>query len=294
MIDLSIIIVSYNVRDYLKACLESLYEYTKDLNFEVIVVDNASTDNSADVVEQLFPQVHLFRHPNLGFGTANNYGAKLAKGKYLLFFNPDTQVFNNAIKLSFDQATVLPNLGALTCRLLYADKTIQPSGGYFPNLLRLWAWQLWIDELPLLDRLIKPVHPPASFYQQTFQPDWIMGAFMLLPKAAFAQIGGFDEKIFMYGEELELCYRLRRAGYSIHYSAHPSILHLQGKSSSSAYALINEVNGLKYFFRKHYPKWQQPWINLAFKVGALLRLLLFGIILQDAAKKIAYREILGA
>lgn len=291
MVDLSIIIVSYKVKDYLHDCLASIYKHTQGLTFEVIVVDNDSSDGTAETVEQSFPQVKLFRQPNLGFGVANNFAAKKATGKYLLLLNPDTLIFNNTFQLSLEQARSLPKLGAYTCRLLYQDKTIQPSGGYFPTLGRIFAWQLFFDDLPLLNWLIKPIHPPASFYTHSFSPDWIMGAFMLIPKEVFDKVGGFDEKIFMYGEELELCYRLKKAGLLIYYSAHPSIIHLQGKSSSSHYALVKEVAGLKYFAAKHLPRTHLPWVNLAFKLGSLLRLLLFGIILGNDAKRATYWEI---
>ncbi len=289
--DLSVIIVSYNTKDDLHACLDSVYSHTQDLQFEVIVVDNSSHDGSPDMVKQLFPQVKIIESPaNLGFGKANNLGAKQAKGEFILFLNPDTLFFNNALKLSIDQARALPKLGAFSCRLLNQDKSIQPSGGYFPTLISLYAWQLWIDEIPILNLFLKPVHPPASFYRRSFQPDWLTGAFLLIPTNLFRKLGGFDEHIFMYGEEL--CYRLRQNGSRIYYSHHPSIVHLQGKSSTSHFALVNEVKGIKYFFSKHYPSWQTFWVNLAFRLGSLLRLAFFGIIMGNGAKKAIYLDIL--
>lgn len=271
--ELSVIVVSYNTKDDLKNCLSSIYEQTHDLEFEVIVVDNASSDSSPAMVKALFPQAKLIQlNANLGFGTANNAGAKLATGKYLLFLNPDTLLFNNSLKLSLDQAKSLPVFGVLGIRLLFADKSIQPSGGYFPNFTRLLAWQLFIDDLPFLKNLIKPIHPDVSFFKHSFSPDWIMGAFLLTQKDTFKQTGGFDEKIFMYGEELELCYRIKKLKLKAYYLEHPSIIHLQAKSSSSHFALVNEVKGIKYFFQKHFPATYQPFVKIIFKIGALLRL----------------------
>lgn len=291
--ELSIIIVSYNTSAVLHDCLDSIYKETKDLNFEVIVVDNASSDGSPDMVERDFPQVKLIRQNiNPGFGVANNTGAQKAIGDWLLFLNPDTILFNNALKESLDAARELPKVGAFGCRLLFSDKTIQPTGGYFPTLFRLFAWHTALDEIPYLNKLIKPIHPSAGFYHRSFQPDWIIGAFMLIPKKVFSELDGFDKDIFMYAEELELCYRIKQKGYRIYYTDHPSIIHLQAKSSSSHFAMVKEVEGIKYFFTKHKPRWQRPYVNIIFKIGSLLRLVLFGIIMGDATRKATYLEIL--
>lgn len=292
-LDLSIIIVSYNTKKYLRDCLNSLYSNTRGVKFEVIVVDNHSTDGSQQMLAKHFPKVKLIKsQQNLGFGRANNLGAKQAKGKYLLFLNPDTLISPDSIKESIKLADQTSKLGALTIRLLFADSTIQPTGGYFPTLFRLLAWHTALDELPVLKHLIGPIHPPASFYTHSFEPDWITGAFMLIPSPVFNKVSGFDEHIFMYGEDLELCYRLKQLGYKVIYSNSPSITHLQSKASSSQFALISEITGIKYFYKKHKPSWQLPLVNIIFKLGSLLRLLLFGIILGDDAKKQAYHQAL--
>lgn len=292
-LDLSIIIVSYNTKKFLRDCLNSLYTNTKGVKFEVIVVDNRSTDGSQQMLVKHFPKVKLIRSDqNLGFGRANNLGAKQAKGKYLLFLNPDTLIAPDSIKESIELANQTTKLGAMTIRLLFDDGSIQPTGGYFPTLLRLLAWHTGLDELPILKQLLGPIHPPASFYTHSFEPDWITGAFMLIPNNIFKEVGGFDKQIFMYGDDLELCYRLKQQGRKVIYSSSPSITHLQSKASSSQFALTSEITGIKYFFAKHKPSWQQPLVNIIFKLGSLLRLLLFGIILGDDAKKQTYRQAL--
>jgi len=293
MKNVSIVIVSYNTKQDLSNCLGSIYKHTKNVDFEVIVVDNNSHDGSTTMITKKFPQVKLIKSgKNIGFGRANNLGASKAKGKYLLFLNPDTILSSNLIKQSYQIAERTDRLGAFSIRLLFADKTIQPSGGYFPNLIRLFSWHTAIDELPIINKLIKPIHPPVNFYQKTFEQDWITGAFMFTPKKVFTDLKGFDENIFMYGEDLELCYRLKKNGFKIVYFSSPSITHLQSKSSSSKFAILSEIKGVKYFFKKHKPPWQQPLVNLIFKLGSLLRLLLFGIILGDVSKKEIYQEAL--
>lgn len=290
--ELSIIIVSFNTRKLLRDCLRSIYKYTDNLKFEVIVVDNNSLDGSADLVAQRFPQVKLIRSAeNLGFGKANNLGAQKARGKFLLFLNSDTLIHDNAFKHALTQAETISELGAFTCRLLYEDGSIQPTGGYFPTLSRFFLWQLGLDDLPLLKNLIKPVHPGPKFYEHSFEPDWITGAFMLIPKKVFMDAKGFDPNIFMYGEDLELCYRLKQKQKKVIYSDFPSLTHLQSKSSSSQYALVNETKGISYFYQKHFPL-LSSWVHPGFKLGALLRLVFFGIIMGNDNKKKAYTQIL--
>lgn len=293
--DLSIIIVSYNTKNDLKNCLKSIYKYTTGFKFEVIVVDNNSLDGSPDMVAKHFPKVKLTRsRENLGFGKANNLGASIAKGGYLLFLNSDTLIDDNVFEYVLTQVKGIADLGAYTCRLLYADGSIQPTGGYFPNLLRLLMWHTALDELSLIKKTVKPIHPDISFYNQSFEPDWITGAFMIVPRSLFLKVKGFDPNIFMYGEDLELCFRLKKQNKRIVYSDFPSLTHLQNKSSSSQFAIVSEIKGIKYFFKKHYPAWQLIFVDLIFKLGSLLRYVLFGIMLGNEAKKKAYREAIRA
>jgi GT2 family glycosyltransferase len=290
---ISIITVSYNTKNDLDNCLNSLKPALNGISSEVIIVDNASTDGSLQMVKNDHPWVKLIKlKENLGFGKANNKGASVATGDYLLFLNPDTLLNTNTVKDSLKLAQKIPNLGAFTCRLLYADGSIQPSGGYFPTLFRLFAWHTALDEIPFLNFLIKPIHPAPYFYKKSFSPDWITGAFFLTPRKVFVDVQGFDPNIFMYGEELELCYRLKQLGKTIYYSDTPTLTHLQAKSSSSRFATLSEIKGLKYFFNKHKPKSQQLAANLLFKLGSLLRLTFFGIMLGNEEKRKTYSDAL--
>src|SRR5687767_579639 len=237
MPNLSIIIVSYNTKKVLKDCLSSLYKNTKELDFEVIVIDNASSDGSVTMIKKNFPKVRLILNKqNQGFGGANNAAAKLAKADYLLFLNSDTLISDNAITNTYNQALTTKNLGAISCQLLNKDASIQASGGFFPNLINVFTWQSGLDDLPilgdLLGLLIKPVHPQISFYKKNPKKlDWITGAFMIIPKKIYKKTGGFDESIFMYAEELELCFRIKKQNKKIYYFPESSIIHLGGQSA---------------------------------------------------------------
>lgn len=311
-LDLSVIIVSFNTKDITKQCLDSLYQFTSDLNYEVIVVDNNSTDSSTEMLSK-FESGHknfkLIRSTsNIGFGPANNLGAKEAAGEYLLFLNSDTLFIENCLPDCL-AASKNKKAVALSCYLLNRDLTIQPSGGFFPTLGRILTWQLFLDDLPIVGNKFKSIHPhaPGFFFMNRLtnrqsdrqevvrielKPDWITGAFMLIPRQLFKKVGGFDEKIFMYTEEMELCYRLRQIGGAVVLDPKSAIVHLGGASGSSHLAITAEVAGMLYFWKKHKPAWQLPGVKFAFFVGSLLRYFIFGIIKANATARQAYGQVL--
>ncbi len=312
---LSIIIISYNTKGLLKGCLTSIFSNDKFLDFslaikksekiptEIIVVDNNSQDESVAYLKKLEKNKKIkliLNKENLGFAKANNQGMKLAKGNYYLLLNSDTLILNCAISQTLLWLASHEEAGAATCQLLNKDKTIQPSGGFFPNLTRVFCWSFFLDDLPLFNKLVKPIHPHAdtfytkdSWYNQIREQDWITGAFFMIKKAAAQDSGYFDENFFMYAEELEWCYRLKQKGWKIYYLNNPAIIHLGGGSAKTPEgAIINEYLGLERFFQLHKPKWQFPLIKLLFKTNALARWLVFGIIGGSQEKKDVYQKAL--
>lgn len=293
--DLSIIIPSYNTKELLRACLESIYRETKRVSFEVIVVDSASRDGSAVMVKKEFPKVKLLElGQNLGYGAANNAGVKRSQGEWLLLLNSDTQILEGAIDKLWQEA--VPAGGQIKgtvfgCQLLNQDGSLQPSAGYFPNLGKVFSQMFFLDDLPLVKRFFHPYQQDQHhFYQKDQEVDWVTGAVLLLKKADFLTVGGFDEKIFMYAEEIDLCYRLKRLGRKVWYKSGAKVAHLKGGSSTDGFtaAVVGEYQGLVSFFRKHKPLWQLPILKILLASGALLRLGLFAII--DRRKKGAYEK----
>jgi len=295
---LSIIIPSFNTKIVLEGCLNSIHKYTKNLKYEIILIENGSKDGSLQYIKEYkktHPEVILIdAGENLGFGKANNLGAKKASGEYLLFLNSDTLLFDNALKEAVDDVKNNTKTGIYSCRLLNSDKSIQASGGHFPNLINLYAWQLFIDDLPIIGTWIPSFHPQKSAYDKDRQMDWVTGAFMIIPKKVFDEVGGFDENIFMYTEEMELSYRLKNLGYINYLKKSPSIIHLGGASGGSYLALTSEVKNMLYFWKKHFPSWQYPFAKFAFILGSLLRWLLFGIIKGDEKARRIYSDVLGS
>lgn len=295
----SIIIISYNTKDVTIDTLDSVYRHTKGIDFEVIVIDNDSQDGSVEALEQYAKSkanmVFKPTHKNPGFGTANNYGASLAKGEYLLFLNSDTLFEDDVLTKSIDYLSSKPDIGVYSCRLLNKDGSLQPSGGFFPTLFRVFAWQFFVDDLPILGKLIKSIHPSRSYYQKhPVLLDWVTGAFMIIPKNVFQKLKGFDEHIFMYTEEMELCYRSKKIGFTTQYHPDLHIIHLGGASSAevgSFFSITSEIQYTIYFFRKHKPKWQVPLVKLFIGMGSVARLVMFGIIKNNAIARRSYTHV---
>lgn len=296
---LSIIIISYNTAKLTLDCIKSIFldKGLKEIPFEIIVVDNNSHDESVQELKKLKDKITLIENKdNTGFGKANNQGVKIAQGNYILLLNSDTIILHSAISQSLDWLCSHPESSICTAQLLNKDKTIQASGGFFPNLANVLTWCLSLDDLPLINKIIKPIHPHTptfytkdKFYLSDHHQDWVTGAFLLTRKNLFDKVGGFDESYFMYGEEVELCYRIQKntTNNQVWYLIGPQIIHLGGASATSRLdPILNEYRGIISFFKKHKPKWQYPLVKLLLKINALIRAIihLSPIYLQACSK----------
>lgn len=259
---------------------------------EVIVLDNASTDGSAEMITNNFSQVKLIRNnENVGFGTGNNQAMKVAKGSYFFLLNSDAFVFEDTLERLLLWSKANPDTEVVGCRLMNGDGTWQPSWGYFPTLRRIIQMLLFIDSLPLIKGGIDSIHVRAlSRYDKDQSVDWVMGSCVLLKRQVFEKVGGFDEKYFMYGEEVEWMYRIKKAGFKISYASSVYCVHLQGGSSpDKSPAIIGEMRGWQYWFDKHNPNWQKKVLPYVIMIGCALR-----IVLKPAMKKyyiMAFREL---
>ena len=292
----SLLILSYNTKKLLADCLDSIYHHTKKVDFEVIVIDHNSQDGSVDLIKKYQKQKAnfkaIFKKDNPGFGTGNNNAAKQATGQYLLLLNSDTLFTYNLLLAIANKIDKVKSLGIYSVMLKNSDGSFQGSGGAFPNLCNVFAWQMGIDDIPLLSRLFSSFHPKADSPLYKSGLDWVTGAFMVIPKKVYDAVGGFDEKIFMYTEEMELAYRIKSLPKKVVYDSSESLIHLGGGSGGSFLALTSEVKYLIYFWHKHKPLWQLPIVRLTIFAGSLLRLLFFGIIKQNETYKKAYLEAL--
>jgi len=282
---LSIIIVNFNTSDLLRKCLNKIY---KALSFgriekesEVIVVDNASTDDSVSMVQKHFPKVKILKNnQNLGFAKANNQAIKKSAGEYILLLNSDTEVEKDALTHLLNVIKTDADTAVVGGKLLNPDGTTQPSAGFFPHLSKVFYWMFFIDDIPLINKLIKPYHvEDKSFYQKEQFVDWVTGACFMLRREIVDTVGIMDEDFFMYGEEMEWCYRIKKTGFKVVFTPIAQILHHQGASGGSSSAgILPEFKSLLYFYKKHKPSWQIPILSFFLRCGALLRIVIFGII----------------
>lgn len=253
MRDLSIIVVNWNAVGHLVTCLSSVSEAlaaNHGLSGEIIVVDNASTDGSALAVERRFPLVRLLKNEtNRGFASANNQAMQVAEGKYLLLLNPDTAMQTNTLRELVDFMEANPQAGAAGPRILNPDGSLQPSCSPSPSLLR----ELW--RLSHLDRI-----SPYGIYDMTSweldrdrEVEVLMGACIFLRRQALNKVGMLDEDFFVYTEEVDLCYRLRRAGWKLFWIPSAQLVHYGGQSTRQvAEAMFLQLYRSKVmFFRKH-------------------------------------------
>lgn len=291
---LSIIIISYNTADITVQCLKSvlLDKGLQQMDYEIIIVDNNSHDDSVEKIKKFEKSIKqkscklilITNKDNRGFGGANNQGIKIAKGNYVLLLNSDTIILHSAISQSLDWLSSHPEASICTAQLLNKDKTIQASGGFFPSLGNMFTWCFSLDDLPLVNKLIKPIHPHTpefythdNFYTKDHSQDWVTGAFMLTRKPLLDKVKGFDENYFMYGEELELAYRIKSATKQnqVWYLIGPQIIHLGGASAANQIdPILNEYRGFISFFKKHRPYWQLPTIRFLLKINAFVRFII--------------------
>lgn len=252
---ISIIIVNFQVPHFLSNCIRSLREATLFDNAEVIVVDNASQDDSQKIITSAFPEVRwVGLKTNLGFGKANNLGAREARGEFLLFLNPDTVVSENTLETCIRFMRSHPTAGIMGPKTLNPDGTLQAGcRRSFPTpMVAIWRFCG-------LSRLF-PKSKHFGRYNLTYldpdseaMVDAVSGSFMFTPRTLFIELGGFDEQFFMYGEDLDLCRRIRDKGFTVWYNPATTIVHFKGKSSErrSVRSRLAFYNAMILFSRKY-------------------------------------------
>lgn len=236
-------------------CLTSVVQGTEGVDCEIVVVDNASTNGSVHAVQERFPQVRLLvNSSNLGFAKAANQAIIESKGRYVLLLNPDTRPLDNAIGKMVDFMDSHSEVGALGCRLLNPDLSLQPSCFNFPTL------ETALYDALLLNWLL-PQSSTFGKYRLSFwkhdsvrEVDSVTGACLLLSRKAIEETGFLDERFFMYYEESDLCYRLKKKGWKIYFIPQAEVIHYFSKSIPvlSDWTVGRSMESMYYFFRKHY------------------------------------------
>lgn len=274
MIDVSIIIINYNGEDLLKECLSSIYQKTKDLTYEVIVVDNASNDGNIDDVVRSFPEVKLIRNKtNLGFAAANNVGLSHANSKYVLFLNNDTLLIDNVIKKTFDFAEQISNQVFASCQLLNSDRTKQETVVEFPSVWNGLTENFFLYKIFPNSKIFNKYYQNNIELNNPIEVDVIRGAFMLCSTQAVKKLSGFDERFFFYSEETDLCYRFKKNGGQIYFLPQLSIIHYGGATTDKNlwFKFKNQTIGKIQYYQKHFNGIKFPTILLIHWTGLFIR-----------------------
>lgn len=271
-IKLSIVIVSYNSSKYLMECVLSIDRNLKKIKYEIIVIDNASSDDTHDIAWGSFKNITIIRNNlNRGFGFANNQGFLLSKGEYVLFLNPDIIVLDDAIELMVNFLENNVGAGACGCRLLNQDLSLQPSYFEFPNIYKEIGHLINLDFVfSILKYRIKNYNYFKYLRKKLIlldnikditEVDYVLGACLMVRKTVLDKTGAFDENIFMYIEDTELCYRIKLYGYKIYYIPEGKIIHFGGKSAETNDGnMLYQYNKSRLYFYKKYYGWRK--INL--------------------------------
>ncbi len=293
MIDLSIIIVSYNTQQFLRSCLESIFEkIPKALLFEVIVVDNASKDQSVAMVKREFSKVHVTANKaNLGFSKANNIGVSHAKGKYILFLNPDTRFETHeqqTVQHLLDFMNQYSEVGALTCKLVLPNGTIDEACHRgFPTPWNAFCHFSGLSKVFPRMKLFTGYSLEWLDLNTTHEIDACAGAFILVRQKAGEMIGWWDEDYFWYGEDLDFCYRLKQKGWKIYYVPTVRVWHHKGVSGgikkmsehittadreTKIRATEARFEAMKIFYKKYYATKYPKFLTLLVMWGINMKL----------------------
>jgi len=256
MIDLSIIIINYNVKEFLLNLLDSIRKAVKNISTEIIIVDNASDDGSVEILREKFPSIKLIANKkNVGFGAANNQALETAKGKYFLLINPDAIVKEDTLLKMLEFFNSTPQVGIAGCKVLNPDGSLQLACRRgFPGPWTSFTKVMGLSKLFPKSRLFARYNLTYLDENQTYEVDAVSGAFMMMRKEVYEKIGGFDQQFFMYGEDLDLCYRTQKSGYKVFYVHNTEIIHYKGESTKRSSLDETKIfyDAMHLFVRKHF------------------------------------------
>ncbi len=233
--DLSVVIVNYNTFELTAQCIRSVYEKTEGLTFEVILVDNASVECPPQKFKELFPELVLIVSPiNGGFAKGNNLGIAQSKGNYILLLNSDTELINNALKLSVEAMRAKPEAGVLSCRVEYPDGNIQPVLCRFPSITTELGELFRFNKFKSREQLKEMFLGEWESYTTPREADWIWGCFFMISRTALNTLPGkkLSERFFMYAEDTEWCWEFKQRGFKILFDPKGRIIHYLGASTT--------------------------------------------------------------
>lgn len=298
---LSIIIVNWNTKELLRKCIQSIMSNAPSFNYEIIVIDNASSDGSADMLKyELAKDQYLDRfdsvtnahviinEQNLGFAKANNQGIKRAKGEYILLLNPDTEIQHNCLQRTVNFMAQHQDIGILGCKLLNPDKTIQSSVRRFPTLSSQALILLKLHNLFPNQATLKKYYMSDFDYEKSQEVDQVMGAYFLINKKVIDKIGELDEKYWIWFEEVDYCKQAKKAGFKTYYYEDAETIHQKAQSFNQVLGIKKQVylnNSLLHYFNKFHSIFSVLIILFLYPISLLLALIVDFVKLFIPVKK---------
>ena len=284
--------MSFNTKDLTLNCLNSIVDQyqaeLKNNQFEIIVVDNASSDESVVEIKKLIHSTSSEQNlkiieskENLGFSKGCNLGAKNARGDYLLFLNSDTEIKDQGLLKMVDYLKKNEKVGILGGALRNEDGTAQASAGKFYNLFYLFLAMIGLEGFGFLRQSPDKIK----------QVDWVSGASLMIGKKIFEKVGGFDKELFMYAEDMELCFRVNKKGFATYFYPEVTLFHKERGSSNRTFAILNIYKGILFFYKKYKPGWQLQIAKLILFSKAFV-LVLLGKIINNKYLKETYSQAL--
>ena len=271
---LSIIVVNYNNEDVLLPLLGSIYQNTKLKALEIIVVDNASKDNSVDMIKLNFQEIKIIANPhNLGFSSAVNQGIRSSSGEFVLILNPDVIVKQNAIDTMLRFIESHQKAGAVGCKILNPDGSIQTSGKSFPDPMVMLFVTLNLHRIFPDNPVTKKYYHPLEDYDRPHQVEHLMGSCLMVKRSVIDEIGLMDENFFLYCEDVDWCFRIHKAGHEIWYIPDAEVVHAKGAATrkESYRGIIEYHKSAWYFYKKYYYAIYPKTLTFVFYVGLQLR-----------------------
>jgi hypothetical protein len=278
-VDVSILVVSWNVRDLLVAGLSSLQTHAQGYTYQVVVVDNASRDGSADAVAECHPQAILIRNSaNLGFARACNIGIPYCTGRHIVFHGPDTRLIEDAYGAMMQYLDGHPDIGVLGCRLVNPDGTPQRSVREFPSLVGQFARSFHLGSILPAKWRGKPDRSGETSHPGDV--DWLVGTALMMPSSLLREFGGMNEEYPIYTEDLDLCLRMRRAGKRVVFFPAVRVVHYGNRSGVQAFGHERKLHVYRSYFRfldHWFGYWHAFIMKLIVSAGALLEVVAFGL-----------------
>ena len=271
---LTIIIVSWNVCEDVIQCIESIYKNPPSSSYEIILVDNASSDDTIVRVRERFPEVIVIENTqNMGFAAANNVGIQKARGQYVFFLNPDTLALSGSFDKLITLMEVRPDVGLCGPQILNPDMTIQRSVRRFPTFRAIFYRFTIFKYLGLFRRYFYEWTMRDFDHQKEIAAEQLIGAALIAPTSLVRDLGGFDECFFMYYEEVDLCIRIKKAGFKVMFYPTAAIIHLGGRSSKQIPARVKfmMLKSLVLFMNKHHSGLKGHLLIFLFKIAVFTR-----------------------